>query len=98
MSEHTPGPWTAFALPDRDGFCTHQIHWSPDGECVTDGVYGEANALLIAAAPDLLSALRTLLAESEDWAEVLNGERPSLLDAIDAARSAIAKAEGRHHA
>ncbi len=40
-----------------DGF---EVHWSDDGECITDHVYAESDAKLIAAAPDLLEALQEL--------------------------------------
>ena len=61
MSKHTPGPWTA----DR----THDDVVMVDagsGSAICD-VYGdysgerEANAALIAAAPEMLAALRRLL-------------------------------------
>jgi len=52
----TKGEWKAVKLPYKVGLCTHEIQFNEDGECVTDGVYGEANAKLIAAAPDLLEA------------------------------------------
>ncbi|MCK4624042.1 MAG: hypothetical protein KAV00_01940 [Phycisphaerae bacterium] len=51
---HTPGPWAVIAnaeLPSR----MHIIH-------VAGGDEGEANAHLIAAAPDLLETLEWLLA------------------------------------
>jgi len=58
MSEHTPGPWTSYT-------CTHSI-WA-DGKraiCFMTGprkkrdMERDANARLICAAPDLLSALQ----------------------------------------
>jgi hypothetical protein len=45
---------------ERVGFSTHEIHWSDDGECVAEVVHDEANAKLIAAAPELLKALQLL--------------------------------------
>lgn len=42
------------------GFSTHEIHRSDDGECVAEIVHGEADATLIAAAPDLFEALVAL--------------------------------------
>lgn len=38
-----------------------EIHWSDDGECVTDHVYERADANLIAAAPELLIACENAL-------------------------------------
>jgi len=35
-----------------------QIQWSDDGECISDHVYEEADAKLIAAAPEMFEALK----------------------------------------
>lgn len=35
-----------------------QIHWSDDGECISDHVYEESDAKLIAAAPEMFEALK----------------------------------------
>ena len=56
----TPGPWSAVKR-ERIGFAEWQVAWSPDGELVCDIVYEEADAQLIAAAPELLAALQDLL-------------------------------------
>lgn len=56
----------------------------------------EANAHLISAAPDLYEALKevtALLADQRDF--VLNNGSPEEYAAVDAARAALAKAEGR---
>lgn len=42
---------------ETNGTKGFEIHYSDDGECVTDHVYTESDAKLIAAAPDLLEAL-----------------------------------------
>ena len=95
MSKHTPGPWFAVgaqveieddSVPD---ICTcdpqvmRQSHldWHPRT--------AEANARLIAAAPDLLEALEEAL---EDW----DNDEPDFvrLEWADKARAAIAKAKG----
>ncbi len=86
----TPGPWyirgtTVYALKARDfnRFCAHVQDWhTPIAEL-------EANARLIAAAPDLLAALSSLIekAYKQDW----NEHYPEQLTAAEAA---IAKARG----
>ena len=38
-----------------------QIHWSDDGECVTDHVYTQEDAYLIASAPLLIETLKHIL-------------------------------------
>lgn len=58
--KHTPGPWKHRHTPLRgianDVYC---VDWSEDQEEVAEIVHGEANARLIAAAPDLLEACET---------------------------------------
>lgn len=61
--KHTPGPWVV--TPHRT------IH-TPKG-CITDPIWschgaeeGDANAVLMAAAPDLLSILKTIKAHASD--------------------------------
>ena len=58
----------------------------------TRGENGEANARLIAAAPDLIEALQAILSEVD--ARFLDRQDPLLVQAENA-RAAIAKAEGR---
>lgn len=60
-TKHTPGPWF-YKDEHRPIVPTYQIR-SNDKEvaCVSFSVNGEANAKLIAAAPDLLEALNSLL-------------------------------------
>lgn len=93
-AKHTPGPW----LTDRNNVHTGQIatvhhcigndwieiwtdKWAETG--LGEGEQ-EANARLIAAAPDLLAALQSVLANSLD--------SQGLADAHKQARAAIAKA------
>ena len=98
MSEvkHTPGPWqwTQHFDPTisiyKDGFGTlARLYDSAAGT-------GKANARLIAAAPDLLEALKTLVPMLDEW----HKEHPDCVGdkephAIKAARAAIAKATGK---
>ncbi len=67
MSKHTPGPWYATGKLTRyveariDGGLIQEV--AACGPTKADGGYGpqqEANARLIAAAPDLLEALKEL--------------------------------------
>lgn len=93
MNKHTPGPWEIKRHYDscyknisaqkhtelaRVVWCMEDEDRSP--EC-------EANAYLIAAAPDLLEALQNLL-------KVHEGEGGTEHHAGDMARAAIAKAKG----
>ena len=63
-----------------------EIHWSAVGECVAECVHGEANARLIAAAPELLSWLKWTLKLLPDYVKQ-SGQ-------YEMARAAIAKATG----
>lgn len=93
MSGHTKGPWVAHRM-HTGGF---DIMDPRDRDVVT--VYGggveleslEANARLIAAAPDLLEALKTLLAHDEQDAGCIPTD--AHLDAQNAARAAITRAD-----
>ena len=94
-TKHTPGPWTLKltenghpVIEDRVGrkvveqFCNGGT---------SEGSEGRDNARLIAAAPDLLAACKTMLSSMrlmDDGAEDVQRE------AEDMMRAAIAKAEG----
>lgn len=99
---HTPGPWQQRTLivQDQNGeviaHCTRWEHGTPMP------YVAEANARLIAAAPDLLAALKDVEftamrlgltrgdADDQQWADALLAH----FDALKVARAAIAKAEG----
>ena len=107
MSGHTPGPWRVnwlFTAPDESQYdilaprndttkYTHQVVCTMRATAAN----AEANARLIAAAPELLAALK------EAWGKlyllrlhVLNKEVSADLSAsLDSSAAAIAKAEGR---
>jgi len=98
--KHTPGPWHVGTQPDtfhtifsesgrmrleKEGTCLYPVAKTIDFE----GEDGEANARLIAAAPELLETCKMMLwlIESEQWEKRFDGETTIL-------RTAIAKAEG----
>jgi hypothetical protein len=87
-SDRAPGPWES---PGTDGG-EYVICAKVKGKRRTVAhVYSEANARLIAAAPELLEALNQVLncpAMNEDSAD------PKTVEAYDRARAAIANAEG----
>lgn len=100
-SQHTPGPWHVgdnFSGPtivyNQKGWCVADCR-APHGKFHPDGAR-EANARLIAAAPDLLEALRYLLAQTIEQDEAYSIElTEGEADAAKMARAAIAKVEGR---
>ena len=102
MSHHTPGPWEV--LEGKPGFGVNRAHLrvivrQPDSfvplyvaDCIREGSLDEtrANARLIAAAPELLAALRNLLAD----ATALGIDDSPFSGVAIEARNAIAKATG----
>lgn len=96
-TKHTPGPWVVKSA--RSGFYVESQFDVIVDSLDESGRYGaiddEANARLIAAAPELLEALEKLYA-------LVEGESPSLLDEDSGGDSrldieicaAIAKAKG----
>lgn len=80
---HTPGPWKVEPLN-----ANHVVVRAADGSVPANcPAHSPADAALIAAAPDLLAALKGL---NHSWE---NGCQPPVR-MWDAARAAIAKAEG----
>jgi hypothetical protein len=77
--QHTPGPWTIQSHENRLYVGPVEIGGEEDEDL--------ANACLIAAAPDLLAALR----KAADYM----GEMYHPADVLEEARAAIAKATGR---
>lgn len=99
MKSHTPGTWS---INPKGGTPMVGIDLQDGGELlpIVEVVYGynnaeaKANARLIAAAPELLDALRNLINACykadlyEELSEIIDG------GLLDAAESAIAKAGG----
>lgn len=87
---HTPGPWS---FRGCDGGWA--IDFNEDQEQVVDYVYEEADARLIAAAPELLEALEDI---ANDYAERFDMDsqstNPGMKVVVENARAAIAKARG----
>lgn len=100
-TKHTPGPWDVEIderIDERGLYYVagYNIHSREDGavvgiEGICCGPRDEANARLIAAAPELLAACAGLL-DALRTSGVSNG---AIRFAEDQARAAIAKAEGR---
>lgn len=90
MSKHTPGPWINLGNGDIVAQSENYCGGEKDIASVflTSNDEDEANANLIAAAPELLEALKDMLDGHED-ACTGYGE-----GAADKARAAIAKATG----
>ena len=111
MAGHTPGPWliakpkSGARLEERNDKLIH----TQDRKCVAEvfqyqnhnnpNVATEANARLIAAAPDLLEAAKDALREADWWIRAKTWENDEdferNLQKLDSVRNAIAKAEGK---
>lgn len=111
---HTPGPWrlgTNYGAVVTDVehsgvWCDAENRGAYGGNLVCESVHSKANALLIAAAPDLFSALTIddvdqIIEAIENFAmgpvedAELNAVWQTYIDKLYALRAAIAKAEGR---
>lgn len=90
MSKHTQGPWTWGGVTNTDEPAGY-YSVADAGGAVICRLTGQpaANARLIAAAPELLEAVRDLLDEHDHY-----GGCPDSSPAWATARAAIAKAEG----
>jgi len=100
--KHTPGPWDYRECKPNSGWwfidCPNgSIGWGtfaspPDAQ----EDYGESNIRVMAAAPDLLNALKIMLhGEEIGEYECQRTGFPRLAERWDKARAAIAKAEGQ---
>jgi len=92
MIAPTPGPWRAFTTNGMGGWVMAASH-------VVATVNDPANARLIAAAPDLLAALRRVvpgtpcvISEGGIWCSEHLSSMPCC---VAAARAAIKRAEGK---
>jgi hypothetical protein len=94
--KHTPGPWR---IVKTDGFSG--IVGNDNGDIVTPTGPRLSDARLIAAAPELLEALRGF-ANLAEYSDIVNSmatvlrphERAGFVESFSKARAAIAKAEG----
>lgn len=103
-ARHTPGPWVVTTCDegDAEGWVEIQqdgaFHPCPDDICrvhrrgpaggAHDDGLDDGDARLIAAAPDLLAALKALVCAVDGGEECIEDER------LAACRAAIARAEG----
>jgi len=106
---HTPGPWVVWGPSSNDGEA--EVVSNQDGSktvCWTADTYNEdegegevtsedqSNARLIAAAPELLSALKVLF---EDWMTLVGKDLKELDEDVSQiwshCEAVIAKAEGK---
>jgi hypothetical protein len=95
-TSHTPGPWEA-TIWECHALTTIRAKNRIIAECAGNGRYAkdcEADARLIAAAPDLLAALQDAL-EALSWHGGLDFQNDAGQPVGDLIRSAIARAKGQ---
>lgn len=93
QAKFTPGPWMVLPSVQDGQFCILTEHGPRKDIARTYGFPGdprEANARLIAAAPELLEALQALVQRCE-----FDGIPNDSLPAVEAARGAVARALGQ---
>jgi|SRR6185437_9026901 len=110
MANHTPGPWifdktnvghtahAGYALYAPDFETGHEFCYvlcSGEKERVLGIGVPEANARLIAAAPELLASLREILSLAKEWGKNPDYYSQAEANIVGFAESAIAKAEGQ---
>lgn len=91
--QHAPGPWYARPSAGNDIHGQSIVASESTGKSIAVVYDGNADAQLIATAPDMLAALRDVVEELKHAAHIVNLDE----DAIGRAKTAIAKAEGRSH-
>jgi hypothetical protein len=97
MSQHTPGEWrkvgnyTISAKPNGKDIDVGEVYFGGASRCQANEKEAEANAILIAAAPELLAHLQ--------FAVKLLGSLPAIggTAQVEAMRATIAKATGGAH-
>lgn len=101
-AKHTPGPWFAEkndsyweVNPDKGG--ENELPFSVANVCSSapgnrDGGLQEANARLIAAAPELLAALQLVAGEVTDYVRPTSADSHLPTDIVAVVHAAIAKA------
>jgi len=98
--KHTPGPWRVEGNQERAfHISTDNVMVGPyvvAGGIVACDIEHEPNARLIAAAPEMLEALREMLATYCDHGRSVHGGAKFCRDTThDRARAALAKATGK---
>ena len=93
MTKHTPGPWTVrLVVDDAASETAYRVEPLAKGDRIEQATEENANARLIAAAPELLEFARTC----SDWDVEKSPDEGglSVLDVIDAARALLDRIGG----
>ena len=95
----TPGPWRVAGERDYRtlafGVFELEHNWRIADVRATNEKIGQANATLIAAAPDMYEALKNIVTRFENCCRASGNDAEWVADATKMHRAALAKAEGR---
>ena len=96
-TKHTPGPWEVYDMQWTGTVAIAKVLSDGSRHLVVGPYIDEANARLIAAAPELLEALQAIVGKGiaglpERYDDLTTVDVPLLVKAIWNARAAIAKA------
>lgn len=98
MAQHSPGPWELGpSLEDHGGWRVYSDHSYRVAEVpnVNGSARNEANAKLIAAAPEMLVALQGMLSEWDQFTRYGSEIAKSANERINFARSVVEKVEAQ---
>mgnify|MGYP001603505041 CR=1 FL=1 len=93
VTTHTPGPWHIVRMTNVPSPEAFVVRGEDQNSSAIVSVIGEANARLIAAAPELLEAVKAVQRLIDTNSGQLSASQALRADEI--LRAAIAKAEGR---
>jgi len=94
ISNHTPGPWKLSVDGCNDENNRANVIEGANGSLIVYGNANDSDARLIAAAPELLEALKETLEEGIGWYDECRGDGAEDLEWVIRASAAIAKATG----
>ena len=94
QAKHTPGPWYSRPTAGHEMHGQSAIASEASGKTVAIAYDGRADAHLLAAAPELLEALRAMIARGPFMDQRATAEGLANCEALAKARHAIRQAEG----
>ncbi len=94
QATHTPGPWYSQPTAGHEMHGQSAIASEANGKTVAIAYDGRADARLLAAAPEMLEALRAMVARAPFIDQSVTEDGLANCDALVKARRAISHAEG----
>ena len=94
QATHTPGPWYSTPTAGHEMHGQSAIASEANGKTVAIAYDGKADAHLIAAAPEMLEALRAMVSRAPFMDQSVTAEGLANCEALAKAGHAIRQAEG----